>query len=92
MESEYIIVNKTAILKRIEELEIEKQKNPYSAYYTQPLNIQINTLRRILSESTPLISEIEKAFDESRLFIKPDYEPKFENSEHYIKNLKLDII
>ena len=106
MESEYIIVNKTAIQKRIEELEIEKQKNPYSAYYTQPINIQINTLRRILSQSTPLIPEIEGAFDESRrqhswagghLYGNGYNEEedltdfKYKSSQDYISNLKLDI-
>ena len=62
-ENQYVIISKIAILKRIEEL--EKQRDEYSFnpnrtedYYRY--NSIIKVLKEILSQSTPLIPEIEK--------------------------------
>lgn len=76
MEDKYIIVNKTAILKRIEE----------SANKLSPTHI---LLKEILSQSTPLIPEIEKAFDEG--FDYREGHHKSLSKQDYISNLKLDI-
>lgn len=55
--NEYVIINKTAIQKRIEELEKElKYLNGADAY----VNLgAINALKQLLSQSTPLIPEEE---------------------------------
>lgn len=82
MEDEYIIINKTAILKRIEE----------SANKLSPTHI---LLKEILSQSTLLIPEIERAFDEGVNAIQENNNklkvtmPKAK--QEYISNLKLDI-
>lgn len=60
----YIIINKDLIKKRIEECNncltfvTEKHDAPYQK--------EINILQFILSQSTPLLPEIEKAFDEGQ--------------------------
>ena len=80
---EYIIINKTAIQKRIEELEnlLEDEPNPF---INTDYNAELNALKQILSQSTPLIPEIEKA-----LYAKGAW---FEDEvQDYISNLKLDI-
>ncbi len=66
MEEEYIIISKTAIQKRIEDL--EKQRDEYSFnpnrtddYYRYILMIKL--FKEILSQSTPLIPIIEDAFN-----------------------------
>ena len=100
MKDEYIIINRTALEKKIEGL--EKQKDEYSFnpnktddYYRY--NSIIKVLKEILSQSTPLIPEIEKAFDARNKFeIKGNFpfeytSYKYKNSENYISNLKLNI-
>jgi hypothetical protein len=69
MNNEYIIVNKTTLQKRIEELEKVnevfknvKTHNPTMA----ACEATLSTLKQILSQSTPLIPEIEKAMDVAR--------------------------
>ena len=98
MKEEYIVISKTAIQKRIEELE-------NYTYATQNIYLEgrnegeLSCLLNLLSQSTPLIPEIEKAFDEARklktfnlkdipLDVKLGYEVE---KEEYISNLKLDI-
>ncbi len=94
MDNEYIIVNKTTLEKKIEELEKElKYLNGADAY----VNLgAINALQQILSQSTPLILEIEKAFDTGKTaYITSKYihdTPSFEDQKKdHISNLKLDI-
>ena len=84
MNNEYIIINKTAIQKRIEELEATD-----TASWEYQLG-QINTLKQILSQSTPLISEIERSIDYG---IRKSFSSKKhgEIKQDYISNLKLDI-
>lgn len=82
---EYIIINKTAIQKRIEELEklLKNESNPFiNTYY----NAELNALKQILSQSTPLIPEVEKAI----LFGHQEINP-WSNRDIFISNLKLDI-
>ena len=60
MNNEYIIANKTDIQKRIEELESTEaadRKDGIEIYK------EMYVLKQILSQSTPLIPEIEKAFN-----------------------------
>lgn len=94
---EYIIINKTAIQKRIEELEKEKTSN-----LTQNLvgfanhnEGEISALKQIISQSTPLIPEIEKAFLAGRAVDNmdsiDDMKPTYIQFEDYISNLKLNI-
>jgi len=86
---EYVIINKSKLLKRIEELEEEqKQINEEK----EPISLNINLkkqilIREILSQSTPLIPEIEKAFE---LGAANNANGKPLLSE-YISNLKLNI-
>jgi hypothetical protein len=96
METEYIIISKTAIQQRIDDL-----KATDTASWEYQLG-QINTLNEVLSQSTPLIPEIEKAFDAGRTVknYKGEWKEaysddmtsaKYEESKDYIANLKLDI-
>lgn len=96
MKDKYIIINKLTLEKRIEELETKKLQNPYSAYHTQPLQVEINTLKQILSQSTPLIPEIEKAIEYGMLEgsgaeLSEITDEVTEHQQDYISNLKLDI-
>lgn len=81
MKKEYIIVDKTAIQKRIEELKptlMISDKNEK----------EISTLERILSQSIPLIPEIEKAFEQGRLtnsVLSTDKD--YVSKQDYISNL-----
>lgn len=65
MNNEFIIINKTALLKRIEELEKEKASNLTQNLvgFANQNEGEIVALKQILSQSTPLIPEIEKAFE-----------------------------
>ena len=95
MNNEYIIVNKTAIQKRIEEWETELQEcykapvGKFNSDYVSTLQQAIATAREILSQSTPLIPEIEKAYFEGECYgIGTD---ACTTKQAYISNLKLDI-
>ena len=93
--NECAIIHITAIQQRIEELEWSLSNIPES--YIPKHEAQIYALKQILSQSTPLIPEIEKAFNAG------DNYRYYENSscksipsdvldqEDYISNLKLDI-
>lgn len=104
MNNEYIIINKTAIQKRIEELEKELQnlENLERKYRDKSwdeeyaiLPKQIDLLKAILSQSTPLIPEIEKAFNASKITTgmnqRNQFAYKYKNSKDYISSLKLNI-
>lgn len=98
MNNEYIIVNKSLIEKRIEELEKANEifKNAKTHNPTMAAcEATLSTLKQILSQSTPLIPEIEKAFDEGFNSEEEVYKGyptgKIIGKEDYISNLKLDI-
>lgn len=90
MNNEYIIVNKTLLEKRIEELEKERKIMWW---------LERDTLQQIISQSTPLIQEIEAAFGTGartakELIEKYNYAtsaPIQDAKMEYISNLKLDI-
>lgn len=91
MKNEYIIINRTALKKRLKELKYQRQVEPDN--YTQSyLNGKIKQLDEILSQSTPLIPVLEEAWKSgwSHSTYLADYLEK-EKREDYIQNLKLDI-
>ena len=97
MKNEYITINKSVLEKRIEEL---KEISPLDRLcYDGMIECEERVLKQILSQSTPLIPEIEKAFDAGIDFISdasdfPMGDAKKKDSlskEDYISNLKLDI-
>ena len=100
MESDYIIVNKTTIQKRIEELKKEVEfYDKVGALSINPNRVkaeaELSLLQQFLSQSNPLIPEIEKAFDAGREQVWTDInqeEREFVNDKKdHISNLKLDI-
>ena len=87
--SKYVIIDEEAIQKRIEELESlsKKDKEGYNLY-----QIVIVELKQLLSQSTPLIPKIEKAFEAGRKLTLDSFEEEdFQDYENHISNLKLDI-
>ena len=88
MKDEYIIINKSQIEKRIEEL--KKPIAHYDGIYVSERQIaEYESLEEILSQSTPLIPEIEKAMDNFRPYVA--FNDLYETKQEYITNLKLDI-
>lgn len=96
-EEEYIIINKTAIQKKINVLKrsllISETNND-----TIRAGIETSEIKQLewcLSQSTPLIPEIEKAFNASKITTgmnqRNQFAYKYKNSHDYISNLKLDI-
>ena len=84
MESnEYVIINKAVIQQRIEEL--EEAEGFIKDFYNKA---QLDCLKQILFQSTPLIPEIEKAFDNGVLTLGHFVEKE---KQDYISNLKLNI-
>ena len=93
MNNEYIIVNKTTILETIEELKASLNFIPES-YISKHL-AQIYAFEQVLLRSIPLIPEIDKAFDASKITTgmnqRNQFAYKYKNSKDYVTNLKLDI-
>lgn len=92
MKDEYIIINKTHILERIEELKTEFHisliKNNHDSAII--INTGLITLNHILFQSSPLIPEIEKAYDAGKL--DKELSLSFDNPKgRYVSSLKLDI-
>lgn len=104
MSNEYIVINKTELLKRIEKLDVLSQHNERVGEYDCEGAI-ISELKQILSQSTPLIPEIEKAFDggfhkgynvgqrdaESHPLALTIASHIHNDRQNHISNLKLDI-
>jgi len=91
--NEYIIINKTAIQKRIEEWE-----NKYGNEDIESSSEAFILMKEFLSQSTPLIPEIEKGIKQglSICLNKKDWAYGISGSakqdtQDYITNLKLDI-
>ena len=91
MKNKYIIINKTAIQERIEELKHQRELagNLFEdrEYNLNSISMELRILEQILSQSTPLIPEIEKAYTAGMEFIGEDKG----SPNEYISNLKLDI-
>lgn len=98
--NEYIIIDKDALLKRIEELEdLRKYSSSDNNDYYKG---QIMALNNILSQSTPLIPEIERAIEyglssfedfdaDSNYDAASRIQGLKEIQQDYISNLKLDL-
>lgn len=90
--SKYVIIDAEAIQQRIEELE-------NYTYATQNIYLEgknegeLQALSNLLSQSTPLIPELQKtwnaAYIDAMSIDEETYEPLF--FQDYISNLKLDI-
>jgi hypothetical protein len=90
MEDEYIIISKTAIQKRIKGLEKRRDEYAFNPNRTDDYyryNSMLKVINEIISQSTPLIPEIEKAYTAGMEFIGEDKG----SPNEYISNLKLDI-
>lgn len=92
MNNEYIIINKTQLLKRIEELSFIGKSQGLTEHQFAEKSI----IENIVSQSTPLIPEIEKAFDEgsSAHSNSQDWNHPTtfdQDKQDYISNLKIDI-
>jgi hypothetical protein len=101
MKDEYIIINKTAIQKRIEECEevilelFDRNLTDWEEAKNKVLlkknKTELNLLREILFQSTPLIPEIDKAY-EAGILDKKKLSLTFDNPKgRYLNSLKLDI-
>jgi hypothetical protein len=92
MNNEYVIINKTELLKRIEELEEFEQELIKSGHKFAVTRGKIDELISLLYQSTPLIPEIEKAYWDA-INRGEDISSETSNSliKDYISNLKLDI-
>lgn len=98
MKDEYIIINKTVLKKRIEGLEKqirELKRNGDGNYTDLPEDLK-KELEDVLSQSIPLIPEIEKAFWEGHQYESQNLNRQQKNymsklAKNYISNLKLDI-
>ena len=97
--SKYVIIDEEAIQKEIEELkkQYDRKSKVNDNQWCSIISGQILALERILSKSTPLIPEIEKAWEDGRngtgvVGNFPFVETKYVNktSQDYISNLKLD--
>lgn len=90
-EEEYIIINKTSIQKRVEELIFQREREPDN--YTQSyLDGKIKQLKDLLSKSVPLLPEIEKAFLAGREIGEQYHDTEYtytESVQCYLKQLKL---
>lgn len=97
MNNEYVIINKTEVLKEIESLkeslavsESNQDKIRAGIEY-----FEIKRLEWCLSRSTPLIPEIKKAFDATKITTgmnqRSQFAYKYKTSQDYISDLKLDI-
>jgi hypothetical protein len=92
MNNEYVIINKTEWLKVMETN--QKPAAHYDGIYvSEAQNARADLIEDILSKSTPLIPEIEKAFDAGGVFcFNVNIDKKYDgDKQDYITNLKLDI-
>jgi len=97
--SKYVIINEEVIQKKIEEWEAEWRKcfeapvGEFNHDYAIKLQQAIDTAREFLSQSTPLVPELQKtwnaAYTDALSIDEETYKPLF--FKDYITNLKLDI-
>ena len=88
--AQYAIINVEAIQKRIEELENFYMTAKKVGMLTDVIDKEIETLKEILSKSTPLLPEVSKAYDAGMLH--KELSQMFDYPKgRYLSNLKLDI-
>jgi len=97
MNKEYVVVSKTDINEKINELNKELirmiQKN-YSETSRLQMEFTLNAYKEILSQSTQLEPIIENSFDAGSAYCLGSHElfkQTHPNKQEYITNLKLDI-
>lgn len=90
MNNEYVIINKTEWLK-VMETDQKPTSHHDGIYVSEAQNARADLIEEILSKSTPLTSEIAKAWDASLAFNRPAGFDSGINKQDYITNLKLDI-
>lgn len=89
MKDQYIIVNQTALEKRLAELKFQREREPSNDTQSY-LDGKIKQLKEILSQSISFISEIEKAYDAGK--VDEELSKMFDNPKgRYLGSLKLDI-
>lgn len=89
MENEYIVINKTELLKKMEDW-----VNKFGNEDSESVSEAIHLFQSLSSQSTPFIPEIKKAFDAGDAACVHRVVQEREDyltSEKYISNLKLDI-
>ena len=88
--AQYAIINVEAIQKRIEELENFYMTAKKVGMFTDVIDKEIETLKQLLSQSTPLLPEVSKAYDAGMLH--KELSQMFDYPKgRYLNNLKLDI-
>ena len=88
--AQYAIINVETIQKRIEELENFYMTAKKVGMLTDVIDKEIETLKQILSQSTPLLPEVSKAYDAGMLH--KELSQMFDYPKgRYLNNLKLDI-
>ena len=88
--AQYAIINVETIQKRIEELENFYMTAKKVGMFTDVIDKEIETLKQILSQSTPLLPEVSKAYDAGMLH--KELSQMFDYPKgRYLSNLKLDI-
>lgn len=88
--TQYAIINVEAIQKRIEELEKQRLLELKDDFYDILYLGEIKALNDVLSQSTPLLPEVSKAYDAGMLH--KELSQMFDYPKgRYLNNLKLDI-
>ena len=88
--AQYAIINVETIQKRIDELENFYMTAKKVGMFTDVIDKEIETLKQLLSQSTPLLPEVSKAYDAGMLH--KELSQMFDNPKgRYLSNLKLDI-
>ena len=88
--AQYAIINVETIQKRIDELENFYMTAKKVGMLTDVIDKEIETLKQILSQSTPLLPEVSKAYDAGMLH--KELSQMFDNPKgRYLNNLKLEI-
>lgn len=88
--AQYAIINVETIHKRIDELENFYMTAKKVGMLTDVIDKEIETLKQILSQSTPLLPEVSKAYDAGMLH--KELSQMFDNPKgRYLNNLKLEI-
>lgn len=90
MKDEYIIINKSNLLRKIEELENFYMTARKVGLTMDVIDREIEILKQILSQSVSLIPEIEKVW-ETCSKLRSGQNVGIRNKTEYISNLKLDI-
>lgn len=94
MKNEYVIINKTAIQQIDELIKEANMGKTITSVNSQMAESLIRFKEQILSKSTPLIPDIEKAFNAGGAYTlgsHTEFTQTHPNKQDYISNLKLDV-